>query len=99
MDSVKLAKILSETAKSKGITQKILIQVNIAEEKQKYGFTVNEIKKQFGEIMGLDSLLIVGLMTMAPFTADKNILLYCVGKLKKEKIFLIIKKLVEIIKS
>lgn len=73
VDSVKLAKALSEEAKTKGLTQKILVQVNISEEKTKYGFTVEEIKKSLGEILELNSVQTAGLMTMAPFTNDTSI--------------------------
>ena len=73
VDSVKIAESIAETARDKEITQKILIQINIAEEKTKYGFTVNEIKECFGKIMGLDSLSIKGLMTMAPYTENTNL--------------------------
>ena len=73
VDSVKLAKILSKSAKLKGINQKIFIQVNVAEEETKYGFTINELKKCFNEFLNLDSLEIKGLMAMAPFTGDENI--------------------------
>jgi len=70
VDSLKLAEALSEAAKAKNITQKVLVQVNIAEEETKYGFTPEEIKKQFCKILELDSICIKGLMTMAPFTPD-----------------------------
>lgn len=73
VDSVKLAKYISEAAKSLKITQSILIQINIAEEETKYGFTTEQIKKEFGEILGLDSISIKGLMTIAPNTQDKEI--------------------------
>lgn len=72
VDSIKLAQAISEIAKTKGITQKVLIQVNIAEEDSKYGFSVKELKEHFSSIMGLSSISITGLMTMAPFTEDKD---------------------------
>ncbi|HSA05895.1 MAG TPA: YggS family pyridoxal phosphate-dependent enzyme [Candidatus Gastranaerophilales bacterium] len=73
VDSFKLAESLSKEASSKGIKQKILLQVNIAEEKTKYGFKINEIKEIFKEILNLESLEIIGLMTMAPFTKDRGL--------------------------
>jgi len=73
VDSVKVAEILAKTASAKGIKQKILIQVNIAEEKTKYGFTINEFKKDFERILNLESLEVSGLMTMAPFTKEERI--------------------------
>ena len=73
VDSIKLAELISNLASLKQIKQKIFIQVNIAEEKTKYGFETNELKENFGKILSLNSLEIVGLMAMAPFTKDIEI--------------------------
>lgn len=70
VDSLKLAKAISEEAYSQNIIQKVLIQVNIAGEESKFGFSPKEIEENFSEISKLDSINIVGLMTMAPFTSD-----------------------------
>lgn len=72
VDSLKLAKAISECASSKNLVQKVLIQVNIADEESKFGFLPEEIEEMFSEISKLDSIDIVGLMTMAPFTSDSN---------------------------
>ena len=53
---------------------KILIQVNVAEEPQKGGFSINEIKKQFASFLKLNSIKIVGLMAMAPQTEDLKLI-------------------------
>jgi len=74
VDSIKLANVISNTAKSSGKTQKILIQVNVAEEVTKYGFTVEDIKEVFPKIAKLDSINIVGLMTIAPNSEDREFL-------------------------
>jgi len=66
VDSLKLAKLISENARLKGITQKILLQVNNANEETKFGFSVDEVKEVFEEIIHLDSLEVVGLMNIAP---------------------------------
>jgi hypothetical protein len=72
VDSIKLATILSEYAKQKKIIQKVLVQINISEENTKYGIKSVEITEFFHKILGLESLKIEGLMTMAPFTPDKE---------------------------
>ena len=74
VDSEKLVKAVSESAKVKNITQNILIQVNIAEEETKYGFDVNAVKEVFSEILKFDAVNVVGLMTMAPYTLDEKLL-------------------------
>lgn len=67
VDSVKLAKIISEEALKIGIKQKIFLQVNNANEEQKFGFSKDEILAEFETIKVLDGIEIVGLMNMAPF--------------------------------
>lgn len=72
VDSIKLAKYISNQAKSKNISQKILIQVNISQEKTKFGFGVKEVKEVFSEILNLDSLNVVGLMTIAEYVTEEK---------------------------
>lgn len=72
VDSLKLAKIISEEAKNIGKVQKILLEVNIAEEKQKFGFSKEEIFEIFPLIKELTNLKISGLMNMAPLGASQD---------------------------
>lgn len=74
VDSLKLAKQISEYAASNGIIQKVLIQVNTTGEETKFGFDVKTAKEAFAELLNLDSLDIKGFMTMAPYTEDENII-------------------------
>jgi len=73
VDSLKLAKTISESATAKNLTQKILLQVNIAGEESKFGLTPDETEEIFSEVLKLDSIKIAGLMTMAPFTLDEQL--------------------------
>ena len=70
VDSLKLAKIISETACQLNKRERILLQVNLANEEQKFGYTKEGLKKDFGEIAKMSGLDIVGLMCMAPFNAS-----------------------------
>jgi len=70
VDTLELAKKISTVAKELGIKQKILIEVNISEEKSKFGTSKNEIEEIFKNPENLDGVEIVGLMTMAPHTSD-----------------------------
>ncbi|MEI8389015.1 MAG: YggS family pyridoxal phosphate-dependent enzyme [bacterium] len=70
VDSLKIAKAISECAASQNLIQKVFIQINIAKEESKFGFSPEEAEESFSEISKLDSIDIVGLMTMAPFTSD-----------------------------
>ena len=70
VDTIKLAKAISEEAKKQGIVQKILLQINNAKEEQKAGFYPEEINEAFKEIMNLDSIEICGVMNMAPIDSS-----------------------------
>lgn len=70
VDSVKLAKSISDEAKEIGKVQNILLQVNNANEDQKFGFSRDEIFKEFEPIMKMPNLNIAGLMNMAPLYAS-----------------------------
>ncbi len=67
LDSLKVAEILNKRSSTKGITQKVLIQVNVGEEKQKAGIRKNEIKDFLQKILRLEHLRIEGLMCIPPF--------------------------------
>lgn len=70
VDSLKLAEALSEEAINQEIKQKVLLQINNAKEEQKFGFSKEEIIREFKELKALEGLEIVGLMNMAPFGLD-----------------------------
>lgn len=74
VDSLKLAELISQSAKSLGKVQKILLQLNNANEVQKFGFSKEELFKDFGEILKLENLEVVGLMNMTPLGADEDTL-------------------------
>ncbi|MDD3238070.1 MAG: YggS family pyridoxal phosphate-dependent enzyme [Candidatus Gastranaerophilales bacterium] len=74
VDSLKLAKIIDEEAKKQKIVQKILLQVNNANEEQKYGFSTNDLKACFKEITELKNINVLGLMNIAPLTQDQKLL-------------------------
>jgi len=67
VDSRKLAQALHKKAESLGVTQDILIQVNIAGEVQKSGITVENLSSLADEVMEMNGVRVVGLMTMPPF--------------------------------
>lgn len=75
VDSVKLAKIISDVAIEKGIKQKVLLQVNNAGEEQKFGFSkegTEGIFESFNQLKELKGLEIVGLMNMAPLELEEK---------------------------
>lgn len=72
VDSLKLAEVISKEALELNKRQKIFLQVNNANEEQKFGFSKNEILENFEKIKSLEGLEIVGLMNMAPFGLEKK---------------------------
>lgn len=72
VDSLKLAQVISEEALEKSLKQKILLQVNNADEEQKFGFSEEEIFKDFEKILDLKGIEVVGLMNMAPFGLESE---------------------------
>lgn len=76
VDSYKLAKVISDEARNAGIVQKILLQVNNANEEQKFGFSKDEIFEVFNSIKELPNIEICGLMNMAPLGATDEELNY-----------------------
>jgi pyridoxal phosphate enzyme (YggS family) len=67
VDSIKLARELNKQAQKDGKIQKILIQINISQEKTKSGIPVDETADIIQAISGFENIKIKGLMTMPPF--------------------------------
>lgn len=70
VDSISLAKQISREAVKKGVIVQILLEVNIAGEESKFGFSVEEVKEAVKEIALLPGIHICGLMTIAPFVEN-----------------------------
>ena len=83
VDSLKLAKCIDDEANKKGIKQKILIQVNNANEAQKFGIEPAQLDNLINEVANLKSLDLVGLMNIAPLTDDKDELRRLFSEMKK----------------
>ena len=70
LDSIRLADALEQAAAARGITQDVLVQVNVAREEQKDGVDPAEAEALVRHVAGLKHLALKGLMTMAPLTDD-----------------------------
>ncbi len=70
VDTVRLAKQISQEAVKAGVTVKILLEVNVAREESKFGFMEEEVEEAVREIATFPNIQIVGLMTIAPFVTD-----------------------------
>lgn len=71
VDSLRLAAQISEEADKKGISAvEILLEVNIAGEETKFGFSADETYDALKEIAAMPHIIVRGLMTSAPYVAD-----------------------------
>lgn len=70
VDSIRLAEAISKEATAQNITVSILLEVNVAGEDTKYGFTLEETPKFLNKIAAMPGLYVRGLMTSAPFVDD-----------------------------
>lgn len=83
VDSLRLAQEISKEAVKKNVHMDILLEVNVAGEESKFGFTCDEVLEVIEDIAKLPSITVQGLMTIAPFVdnPEDNREVFC--KLKK----------------
>ena len=70
IDSLKLAKRLSNKAVEAGMREQVLLQINASRESTKGGFIVPDMDEDLYSALNLPGLKVAGLMTMAPLTED-----------------------------
>lgn len=70
VDSLKLAKAISDEASKQGIISKILLEVNIGGEDSKTGFDKAAFLEAISEISELPNISVKGLMTIPPICDD-----------------------------
>jgi PLP dependent protein len=77
VDTLRLAEEINASAVKLNITPVVLLQVNTSEEPQKYGVSVGAVPYLAEQIETLPNLKLVGLMTMAPLTHNKDVIRGC----------------------
>lgn len=70
VDSLKLAKEISERSLKAGLITDILLEVNVAEEESKHGFEAAELSGAVQKLRDFKGIRVKGLMTVAPY--DEN---------------------------
>lgn len=70
VDSVRLAETIEKEAAKKGLTARILLEVNVAEEESKFGLKVDEVEDVIEKISEFSHIKVCGLMTIAPFVEN-----------------------------
>lgn len=82
VDSIKLAEKINSSANKINKKQKIFLQINIANQKEKSGFLTSKIINSAQEIEKYSNILIKGVMIIPPIIEDKKIYL---GYFKKTR--------------
>ena len=74
IDSLKIARIVSDAACRLNKREKVLLQINNAGEIQKSGYTKEVLKQDMEEILKLEGIEVIGLMNIAPLGEEKETL-------------------------
>jgi pyridoxal phosphate enzyme (YggS family) len=83
VDTLRLAEEINTTGGKLGIKPDILLQVNCSGEPQKYGAPVGAATHLAEQFVSMENLRLVGLMTMAPLTKDKDVVRACFVRAKE----------------
>jgi pyridoxal phosphate enzyme (YggS family) len=79
LDRLSLAKEINKRAEK---PIKCFVQVNVSGEESKHGCSPSEVVNFVNELHALSNIQVAGLMTMAPFTDDKDLIRTCFKQLK-----------------
>ncbi len=77
LDTLRLAEEINAAGAKLNLRPKVLLQVNTSDEPQKYGVPVGAATHLAEQIETLPNVQLVGLMTMAPLTHNKDIVRSC----------------------
>ena len=67
VDSLDIARDINRIAAELGLHPKVLLEINVATESSKHGFSADRIRSRLEELYALDRLYIQGLMCIPPF--------------------------------
>jgi pyridoxal phosphate enzyme (YggS family) len=70
VDSLDIARDLDRIASEAGAHPRLLLEVNVAGESSKFGFSPAKLREQLEDLLSLERLQIEGLMTIAPFAPE-----------------------------
>lgn len=82
VDTVSLARKLSQCSQEIGMITPILLQANTSGELTKHGLTAQQWREAFDEVCGLPALSIEGLMTIAPLGSAEREARECFATLR-----------------
>jgi pyridoxal phosphate enzyme (YggS family) len=70
VDSLETARDLDRIAAEAGVHPAVLLEVNVAGESTKFGFSPEKLRSQMEDLLALNRLQIEGLMIIAPFAPE-----------------------------
>ena len=70
VDSLEIARDIDRITGEAGVFPRVLVEVNVAGESSKFGFSPKKLREQLEELLSLERLQIEGLMTIAPFAPE-----------------------------
>ncbi|MCR5665144.1 MAG: YggS family pyridoxal phosphate-dependent enzyme [Oscillospiraceae bacterium] len=73
-DDVELLRLIDRCAAARGLTQDLLLEVNVGREPQKSGFAPEDLDEALESAAGLSHLRVRGLMAIPPAAADERAL-------------------------
>lgn len=85
LNRMSLAKELNKRGKNADKIIEVLVQVNVAEEKSKYGFKTKEVIPFIESILPMENVKVKGLMTIAPYVENPEEVRYVFKELRKLK--------------
>ena len=80
LDTLRLAEEINTAAEKLKVRPDVLLQVNCSGEPQKYGVPVGAAVHLAEQIVTMPNLKLVGLMTMAPLTKNKDVVRACFAR-------------------
>jgi len=83
VESIDLVNEISKRAKQNGIIAKILIEINIGEEDSKFGINVDNIYDFIKQIIQYENIMVMGLMTVAPYSENPEDVRWVFKKMKE----------------
>jgi len=70
IDSLALAQDMNRIAEDEGMHPRVLLEVNVAGEGSKFGFTPEKLREEMESLLALPRLSILGLMTIPPIAEE-----------------------------
>ena len=83
VDRIKAAQALQKRCTEQDRHLEIFLEANISGEESKHGFEAEALPEALDAVRSLDRLRVKGLMTMAPWGAEEEMLRQCFGGLRR----------------